>query len=329
MSSPSSSAKLPKPSGQSSRHSSSWISRLHRQHDRKHNSEQEPLLANDQLPSDVEAQQDQEQPPSQSNVSGSGPRDWPGTVVEAFKRTGNAISRYWKQVLIACILILLIVLMSLLVVFYFRHRGDTKTSISVCTSAACVHAASGILYNLDPAYARLARTRNPSNTASTSYLKTISEDLSSDACTDFNQLVCGGFGLHHDLRPDQSDMFTGTLMVEDSQTILRHILEGDASQISSRDRPNFDKLKADYDSCMDEKTIRELGLEPLKEVVNRVKAFFATPEAAWKASPVQPSDEQRGISYTRANRLTDALLYMANLEIPGLVSAGIGVSVCW
>jgi endothelin-converting enzyme len=124
-------------------------------------------------------------------------------------------------------------------------------------------------------------------------------------------------------------MFTGTLMVEDSQTILRHILEGNASKISSRDRPNFEKLKADYDSCMDEKTIRELGLGPLKEVVDHVKAFFATPEAAWKASAVRPSDGQQGISYTRANRLTDALLYMANLEIPGLISAGIGVSVCW
>jgi hypothetical protein len=343
MSSPSSSLKPPEHPGHSSRHSSSWINRLHRHHDRKHNSQQEeplydrkhnsqqeeePLLADDLQPSDVEAQQDPQEPPSQRHVWRSGPKDWFDTVTDVSKRTGNAISRNWKQILISCILTLLTMLIFLLVGFYFRHRGDQKTSISVCTSAACVHAASGILYNLDPAYAQLARVRNPSNAASTSYLTTTAKDFSSDACTDFNQLVCGGFGLHHDLRPDQSDMFTGTLMVEDSQTILRHILEGDASKISSRDRPNFEKLKADYDSCMDEKTIKDLGLEPLKEVIDHVKAFFATPEASWKESPVRSPDGQRGIAYTKANKLTDALLYMMKFEIPGLLSAGIGVSLC-
>jgi endothelin-converting enzyme len=328
MSSPGGSVKPPERPGHHSRHSSSWINRLHRPHDRKHNFEQEePLLANDLSPSDVEAQQDPQEPLSQRYVSRSGPKNQFDTVAEISKRTGNAISRNWKQILISCILTLLVVLISLLVGFYFRHRADNKMSISVCTSAACVHAASGILYNLDPAYAQLARVKYPSNAASPSYLNTITKDLSSDACTDFNQLVCGGFGLHHDLRPDQSDMFTGTLMVEDSQTILRHILEGDASKISSKDRPNFEKLKADYDSCMDEKTIKELGLKPLREVIDRVKVFFSTPEAAWKTSPVRSSDGQRGVSYTSANNLTHALLYMAKLEISGLVSGGIGVSV--
>jgi hypothetical protein len=107
---------------------------------------------------------------------------------------------------------------------------------------------------------------------------------------------------------------------------LRHILEGDASKISSTDRPNFEKLKADYDACMDEKTIKDQGLEPLKKVTDHVKAFFATSEESWRASPVRSSNGQQGIAYTSANKLTDAVLYMEKLEISWLVSTGIGVS---
>lgn len=71
----------------------------------------------------------------------------------------------------------------------------------VCLTPACVHAASEILYNLSPNYKEL------------------------DPCTDFEELVCGGWREHHDLRPDQGDAFTGTIMAEKSQQLLRHILE--------------------------------------------------------------------------------------------------------
>jgi endothelin-converting enzyme len=327
MSSPSSSVKPPKRPEHGSRHGSSWINRIHRQHDRKHHSEeQEPLLADDQPESDVEAQETLQQPQSRRRGCWSAIKQWFDKVATAFKRFSNAISRNWKQILIACVLTLLTVLISLLIGFYFHHKGHDNVSISVCTSAACVHAASGILYNLDPAYAQIARFEDPSKTASKGYFNPIAKDLSSDACTDFNKLVCGGFDQHHDLRPDQSDMFTGTLMVEDSQTILRHILEGDASKISSEDRPNFEKLKADYDACMDESTIKDQRLDPLMKVTDHIKELFGTSEETWKTSPVRSSHRQQGIAYTSTNELTNALLYMEELEISGLFSAGIGVS---
>jgi endothelin-converting enzyme len=74
---------------------------------------------------------------------------------------------------------------------------------TLCLTPACVHASSEILYNLSPDY------------------KTI------DPCTDFEELVCGGWKDRHDLRPDQGDAFTGTIMAENSQLLLRHILEAD------------------------------------------------------------------------------------------------------
>lgn len=68
-------------------------------------------------------------------------------------------------------------------------------------SPACVHASSEILYNLSPEYKNI------------------------DPCTNFEELVCGGWDERHDLRPDQGDAFTGTIMSENSQMLLRHILE--------------------------------------------------------------------------------------------------------
>jgi endothelin-converting enzyme len=78
---------------------------------------------------------------------------------------------------------------------------DTKQAVETCLTPSCIHASSEILHNLDPNYKEL------------------------DPCTDFRQLTCGGWDERHDLRPDQGDAFTGTIMEEESQTLLRHILE--------------------------------------------------------------------------------------------------------
>ena len=338
MSSPSSSAEQSKPKrpGHGSRHGSSWISRLHRHHDRKHHAEeQEPLLAEDQPDSDVEAQEIPPEPQSQSRGWDSAIKRDFDKVTQALKSFVNVTSRNWKQILIACVLTLLTVLISLLVGFYLRHKDKEEMSVAVCTSAACVHAASGILYNLDPAYAQIASFKGFSNaasfdTASFNYFDLVAKNLSTDACTNFDKLVCGGFEDRHDLRPDQSSLFTGTLMVEESQTVLRHILEGDVSKIPSSDRPNFEKLKADYDACMDEKTIQDQGLEPLKEITECVMTFFAAPEAAWKVSPVRSytgRQTQQEIAHSSTSKLTDALLYLSKLGIDGMISAGVGVSL--
>lgn len=86
-----------------------------------------------------------------------------------------------------------------------QHLGyqskKLKTKVPLCLTPACVHASSEILYNLSPEYKNL------------------------DPCDDFEELVCGGWDERHDLRPDQGDAFTGTIMSENSQMLLRHILE--------------------------------------------------------------------------------------------------------
>ena len=145
-----------------------------------------------------------------------------------------------------------------------KHKHH-EVNDDVCLDAECVHAASELLYNMSP------------------------DHESIDACTNFEELVCGGWKDRHDLRPDQGDAFTGTIMAENSQTLLRHILEAPypkdsshsyfspmqlAAVLQSPDEANFEKMKAGYDACMDENKIAEIGVEPIMEVINHVQDLY-------------------------------------------------------
>ncbi|KAH7087462.1 hypothetical protein FB567DRAFT_442117 [Paraphoma chrysanthemicola] len=167
----------------------------------------------------------------------------------------------------------------------------------LCLSPACVHAASEILYNLSPQYKEL------------------------DACDDFEELVCGGWRDRHDLRADQGDAFTGTIMSEQSELLLRHILEAPYPKDSqhsyfspmrlmatkkSADEENFDKMKAAYDACLDEDEIKEKGAEPLVKVLDEIKKTF-------------PASAASG-----AHALKDVILLLSKNGVSNLVNAGTG-----
>ncbi|KAF1851270.1 zincin [Cucurbitaria berberidis CBS 394.84] len=177
--------------------------------------------------------------------------------------------------------------------------GDDTTvdnKADVCLTPACVHAASEILYNLSPDY----------------------KDL--DACDNFEELVCGGWRNRHDLRADQGDAFTGTIMSENSQMLLRHILEAPYPKDSqhsyfspmqlytsakSADEANFDKMKAAYDACLNEDKIKSIGAEPLLHVLDEIK----------KTYPVATSN---------VHATKDAILLLAKYGVTALVTVGTG-----
>ncbi|KXX82006.1 Endothelin-converting enzyme 1 [Madurella mycetomatis] len=169
-----------------------------------------------------------------------------------------------------------------------------------CLTPACIHASSEILYNLSPKY----------------------KDL--DPCTDFEELVCGGWRERHDLRPDQGDAFTGTIMSENSQLLLRHILEAPYPNssshsyfsptelgISSRsaDEDNFEKLTSAYKACLDEPTIKKLGIAPLAKIVESVKLSFPSSGSGSSGS---------------GKALSETILLLAKHGISGLVASGTG-----
>lgn len=291
------------------RHSSSWINRFHRHHDRKHHRSDDdaerPLLANDQLDEqDEEAQEPSAPPPERVSVLRRFWSDTKKNSMKAYQTSSKFLARNAYYLLIACLLALLTLLISLGIGFFFNHKSHEKPS--TCQSAACVHAASEILYNLDPNHAQL------------------------DACNQFDQLVCGGWEQRHDLRPDQGDMFTGTIMAENSKTILRHILEqsSSASHSSQADQDNFKKLKDDYDSCMSEPELQKIGLKPLEDVVNQIKLAFPATVNRVRQNPFPTLESaQKGVGLGEIDRLTEALLFLMKLDISAFLTFDVQVSI--
>lgn len=165
------------------------------------------------------------------------------------------------------------------------HVPDTNDN--VCLSPACVHAASEILYNLSPDY----------------------KDL--DPCDNFEELVCGGWGERHDLRPDQGDAFTGTIMAENSQLLLRNILESPYRRLPKDmgfgdvDDQNFDKLKTAYEACLDEEAVAKAGLKPLQDILDSAGSL-------WQADS------------SKEDSILKAELYLAQFGIHPLVEIGTG-----
>ncbi|KAE8145058.1 hypothetical protein BDV25DRAFT_165490 [Aspergillus avenaceus] len=151
----------------------------------------------------------------------------------------------------------------------------------VCETPQCVHAASEILYNLDPNYDKI------------------------DPCTQFDQYVCGGWKERHDMRPDQGSIFAGTLMAEAAQTRLRHLLSS-SNPSDSSDSNNFNKLKAAYTACMDETAINKRGSKPLDDMLSKFEKIYKKDPMSIKGSDAD---------------LTDAVLYLMESGVDALISS--------
>ncbi|KAB8212336.1 hypothetical protein BDV34DRAFT_231853 [Aspergillus parasiticus] len=149
---------------------------------------------------------------------------------------------------------------------------------SICETPECVHAASEILYNLDPNYDQI----NP--------------------CTDFDQYVCGGWRERHDMRPDQGAIFAGTMMGENAQTRLRHLLSS-SKPSDPADSNNFEKLKAAYTACMDESTVTKRGSKPLDNMLAELEKIFLRDSISLKGSDTD---------------LTKAILYLMESGVEAL-----------
>ncbi|KAI1761697.1 endothelin-converting enzyme 1 [Hypoxylon sp. FL1150] len=145
-------------------------------------------------------------------------------------------------------------------------------SSSLCQTPSCIHAASELLYNLSPDYQTI------------------------DPCTNFDTLVCDGFNGRHDIPQDKTSYSTGTIMSENGQTTLRHILESPYPSSSehssfspqnlikvaaSTDEENFLMIQEAYNSCMNETVLQNIGAAPLVSLIDQVAASFPVAEGAY------------------------------------------------
>ena len=194
----------------------------------------------------------------------------------------------------------------------YRSKPESKPkTATICVTPACVLAASEILQNISPRYQQL------------------------DPCSNFNDFVCEGWQEKHDLRADQDSSFTGTLMQEISQRILRHVLETPFSDShpstdpdSSHEATIFNKLKDAYDACMDEERLRSLGSRPLLNVLRKIDELFPAnkPHSSLEPFPKLLPQAQKGLIYEGENRLATTVAYLTSLGVDSLVSFSVGVS---
>lgn len=180
---------------------------------------------------------------------------------------------------------------------------------SICLTPSCVLAASSILENMSPDYHQI------------------------DPCIDFDKFVCDGFDERHDLRPDQGGIFTGTLMAERGQQILRHVLEspysiehGDFETHSSAKKDIFTKLKDAYDSCMDIDQIKEAGSAPLLSVLKEIESLFPAihTQNFEDGFPQLRNDEQHGMLYGGSNQLSRTISYLNDIGVTAIIALGAG-----
>ncbi|KAI0096493.1 endothelin-converting enzyme 1 [Daldinia grandis] len=214
--------------------------------------------------------------------------------------------RRWISLVVSAFLIVAFIVILIISGLLSRARRKPGMSSSLCLSPACIHAASEILYNLSPDYETI------------------------DPCTNFDTLVCDGFINRHDIPQDKSSYSTGTIMSENGQTTLRHILESPYPTTSkhssfspqnlikiaaSTDEENFRMVQDAYNSCLDEATLQKVGVEPLVNLINQVTASFPVDGAHESDSPLEEADYAA---------LSDTILLLEKLGVSSFVGLTAG-----
>jgi endothelin-converting enzyme len=140
----------------------------------------------------------------------------------------------------------------------YQSAADSNADTRVCVTPTCWNASVNILLSLSPNYKKI----NP--------------------CTDFEELVCGGWNQNHVLDPDEP-MAVASIFTElerKALAIQREILEGPypvnhlMRGPSAVDRENFHKMKEAYHACMNENVTPKAGAEPLIKILNEIVRLF-------------------------------------------------------
>ena len=157
-----------------------------------------------------------------------------------------------------------------------------------------------------------------------------------DPCTNFDTYVCEGWEDKHDLRADQESSFTGTIMQENSQQVLRHVLESPYSNVAQHfealtdnlaaEKAIFNKLKGAYDACMDEERIKNFGSGPLLDVLRTIQELFpaSNPHRMSGPFPRLETQQQKGLVYMGENQLSTTVSYLTSIGINSIISFGVG-----
>ncbi|KAK9468482.1 hypothetical protein V1512DRAFT_259596 [Lipomyces arxii] len=200
---------------------------------------------------------------------------------------------FWMKLALAFVAFLLFLLV-LRGIWNLSHRNRDPTA-QVCMTPECVTVAAGILADTD---------------------------LNADPCNDFFQYTCGGWIDSHDLRPEQGDYFTSTVMFEDSLRLSRQILEGPFPGGDAADREIWDKATSVYSACMDTDRITSRGAMPIYPILEKIMATYPVLSntfetvQTWLEAPVGTFESN---SRATADDLTEAVIYLQTLAVTAII----------
>jgi len=151
-------------------------------------------------------------------------------------------------------------------------KGQVPTMVAVknitralCTTPICLRLANDFVKNLSPQYKSI------------------------DPCTNFEEMVCGGWRLRHEIPASQMAIDAIGLIREENEEVLHAILEGPYPGDLSRnppstDKENFETMKLAYTTCMDEDGLRKLGVTPMTKLLDELDGAFGSED--WSQSLV-------------------------------------------
>ncbi|KAI1414726.1 Metalloprotease [Hypoxylon sp. FL1857] len=147
---------------------------------------------------------------------------------------------------------------------------------SVCLSQSCIEIASSIFSRLSPNFQKL------------------------DPCTDFEEMVCGGFR-EKNVVPPWDDNYSVVINFEDTNYILmKDILENPSNRSwgSPIDDKNFEKLVTGYNTCLNETAISEAGVEPLVTFLGGITENFPISAEEYECPKPFGADDHKSFAQT-------------------------------
>ncbi|KAI2602350.1 Metalloprotease [Hypoxylon sp. NC1633] len=148
---------------------------------------------------------------------------------------------------------------------------------SVCLSQQCIQASATILSHISSNYQNI------------------------DPCSNFDELVCGGF-LERTAIPDwEISWEQGNVMHDINYNIMRNILEPspDFNQSGSwTDGDNFQKLLTGYDACMNQTAITQRDVKPLISFLDAITGMFPITMDGYRNPKTLSSSDYRAFSKT-------------------------------
>ena len=149
-----------------------------------------------------------------------------------------------------------------------------------------------------------------------------------DPCTNFRDYVCAGWDSRNELRDDQSRISRRSSLSDQTQAVLRQIIESSGPQFSHQskgefatEKRTFAKIKKAYGSCMNETSLEIKGLSPLVDIVNQVQRILrgttkisAQDRSDLVSTPAKRTEEQDDTS------LTEAVKFLMNQGVDTLIT---------